>query len=61
MPLFLWHAVGFAVFYAAYRGIATVPEEPNLTWWLTRPLWIVGPAALTLPLVAASKRIQAAT
>jgi hypothetical protein len=60
MPLFLWHAVGFAVFYAAYRAIASVPEEPNLTWWITRPLWIVGPAALTLPLVAASKRIRAA-
>jgi len=60
MPLFLWHTVGFAVFYAFVRAVATVPEEPNLAWWITRPLWVIGPLIVTLPLLVASKRIRPA-
>jgi hypothetical protein len=60
MPLFLWHTVGFAVFYAFVRAVATVPEEPNLAWWITRPLWVVGPLIVTVPLLMASKRIRPA-
>jgi hypothetical protein len=53
MPLFLWHTVGFAAFYAAYRAVATIPDSPSLTFWVTRPLWLVGPAIATLPLLTA--------
>jgi Acyltransferase family len=60
MPLFLWHTVGFALFYAAMRAITTVPEDPNATWWLTRPLWLLGPGLLTLPLIAVTKRLKPA-
>lgn len=52
MPLFLWHTVGFAVFYAAYRAVATIPSSPSTTFWLTRPVWLVGPALATVPLLA---------
>jgi Acyltransferase family len=55
MPLFLWHTVGFALFYAGMRVITTVPEEANLMWWVTRPLWIAGPLLLTLPLIALTR------
>lgn len=58
MPLFLWHAVGFAMFYALMRFIASVPEEPSVEWWLTRPLWVVGPALCTLPLLTATKGLR---
>ncbi|HVL89878.1 MAG TPA: acyltransferase [Actinomycetota bacterium] len=57
MPLFLWHSVGFAAFFIAMRSWTTVPESPTLVWWLTRPLWLIGPALATLPLVAASTRL----
>ncbi|MFN2525985.1 MAG: acyltransferase [Actinomycetota bacterium] len=60
MPLFLWHTVGFALFYAAMRALGSVPEEPNLLWWVSRPLWVIGPALLTLPLLTATKRIRTA-
>ena len=60
MPLFLWHTVGFALFYAGMRALTTVPEEPNLTWWLTRPLWVLGPTLLTLPLIALSRSKRSA-
>lgn len=57
MPLFLWHSVGFASFFALMNLWASVPEEPTAVWWLTRPLWLVGPALLTVPLLAASSRL----
>ena len=60
MPLFLWHTVGFALFYALVRVVVAVPEEANLTWWVTRPLWLVGPALLTLPLIALTRRMSGA-
>lgn len=57
MPLFLWHSVGFAGFYALMRMVASVPETPSLEWWLSRPLWLMGPAAFTIPLLAATRRL----
>jgi hypothetical protein len=55
MPLFLWHTVGFATFYAAYYAVGDVPDSPSTTFWITRPLWFVGPALATLPLLALSR------
>jgi hypothetical protein len=60
MPLFLWHTVGFALFYALMRFVTTVPEEPNLMWWITRPLWLIGPALLTYPLIKLTRGIRRA-
>lgn len=60
MPLFLWHTVGFALFYAAMRLVTDVPEEPSAVWWITRPLWVLGPALATLPLLVATRRIRPA-
>lgn len=58
LPLYLFHSsgmalvvvLGFVVF--GYRP----PGEPNLEWWLTRPVWIVLPFFATLPLVAGYRR-----
>jgi hypothetical protein len=58
MPLFLWHSVGFALFYVAMRSLVGVPEEPTREWWLTRPLWLVGPALATAPLLAATRKAR---
>jgi hypothetical protein len=60
MPLFLWHTVGFAMFFAVARFVADVPEEPGLVWWVTRPLWLVGPAVMTAPLLVATRRFRPA-
>ena len=60
MPLFLWHTVGFAIFYAAMRTVTDVPETPSTMWWITRPLWVLGPALATVPLLAATRRIRPA-
>ena len=58
MPLFLWHTVGFAVFFALVRFVGDVPSEANWEWWVTRPLWLVGPALATAPLLAVTSRIR---
>ena len=58
MPLFLWHSIGFALFYALMRALVSVPEEANLTWWITRPLWLIGPALLTVPLIAVTRSLR---
>ncbi len=53
MTIFLWHMVAlwFAIeIFEAFGG--TLGSEPTLSWWLTRPLWIIGPAVLLVPLVA---------
>jgi hypothetical protein len=60
MPLFLWHTVGLAAFYALARLVVDVPETANGWWWLSRPLWIVGPALATVPLLAATRRLRPA-
>jgi hypothetical protein len=60
MPLFLWHTVGFAFFYAAMRAMTGVPEQPSALWWITRPLWVVGPALATLPLLVLMRRVRRA-
>ena len=61
MPLFLWHTVGFAAFYAIARMVVDLPEEPSLAWWLARPAWLVGPLLLTLPLLAVSSLTRRST
>ena len=58
MPLFLWHTVGFGIFFALVRLLVGVPEQPDLEWWLTRPLWVLGPALLTLPLIRLTRRMR---
>lgn len=57
MPLFLWHSVGFAAFFILMRSLTGVPATPDLEWWLTRPLWLIGPALMTMPLLGLSARL----
>jgi hypothetical protein len=60
MPLFLWHTVGLAAFYALARLVVDVPETPSTAWWLSRPLFVLGPALATVPLLAVTRRIRPA-
>ncbi len=61
MPLFLWHTVGFAAFYAIARTVADLPEEPSVAWWLARPAWLIGPLLLTVPLLALTSLTRRST
>ena len=47
MPVFCWHMTALVAFVGLYeRAGFALADEPTAAWWLTRPLWVVGPAAL---------------
>jgi hypothetical protein len=51
MPVFVWHLLGWAVFYAALRALKVdVVAEPTAEWWKQRPIWFLGPLVVTVPL-----------
>ncbi len=66
LPLYLLHTTGMAIaialIFVAFDYLP--PDEPNAQWWLTRPLWLLAPAAATYPFLLAyqlaTRRRQAA-
>ncbi len=59
MPTYVWHLSGYVLFVGLLlvAGIE-IPAESNGSWWLSRPLWVVGPAAFTVPLVVFVDRLS---
>lgn len=55
LPLFLFHTTGMAVaraiVYFGFAGRIVDDRDPDLIWWLERPLAIAGPLLCTLPLI----------
>jgi hypothetical protein len=48
MPVYVWHLVGWAVFYAIVRAARVdVPSDPSTAWWLQQPAWVLGPLVVT--------------
>jgi hypothetical protein len=47
MPVFAWHMTALVAFVWLYELVGfTLADEPTATWWLTRPVWVVGPGVL---------------
>ena len=40
-------AIAIAVIFLVFDYLP--PSEPTAEWWLTRPLWLIGPALATYP------------
>jgi hypothetical protein len=59
MTLFLWHltALVLAVLVLHPLGL-TEPAPGTPVWWALRPLWVLVPAALLVPLVALFARFE---
>ncbi len=54
LPVFLFHTTGMALYRAinyVVFGNRTDVREPDLLWWLTRPLAFIGPLLCTLPVI----------
>jgi peptidoglycan/LPS O-acetylase OafA/YrhL len=53
LPLFLFHSTGMAIarfllwLWTGHRS----DRHPDLVWWLTRPLYLIGPLICTLPVI----------
>ncbi|OBK78516.1 hypothetical protein A5651_02795 [Mycobacterium sp. 1274761.0] len=53
MPVFTWHMTALVVFLWLYeRAGFTLFSSPTATWWLTRPVWIVGPGLVLAGILA---------
>lgn len=59
MPIFLWHAPGFAVAYGLWRylGLPGQSSVVDASWWAWRPLWLVLPVVPTLLLASTVGRL----
>ena len=59
MTVFCWHMtalIGAITLFEVLGG--TLGSQPTASWWLTRPLWVVAPAALLVPLVLVFRRAE---
>ena len=61
MPVFCWHMTALVGFLWLYeRAGLSLAAEPTADWWLTRPLWVLGPALLLAALLATLRTTQRA-
>lgn len=59
MTVFVWHMTALYIVIVVLEAIGvTLGDEPTATWWAARPLWVVMPAAVLIPLVALFARIE---
>jgi hypothetical protein len=59
MTVFCWHMTALVVFLLAYEAAGfTLATDPTAGWWLTRPVWIVGPAVVLAGLLALFARFE---
>jgi hypothetical protein len=59
MPVFAWHMTALVAFLWLYEQAGfTLASEPTATWWLTRPVWIIGPGVLLAVVVAVVARVS---
>ncbi len=59
MTVYAWHLGAYVVFWgiAAACGLE-VTSRIDAHWWLQRPLWLVGPLVLAVPLCRAVRRFD---
>jgi hypothetical protein len=59
MTVFCWHMTALVGFLLLYQAAGFTPgAEATAGWWLTRPLWIAGPAVLLTALLAVFTRFE---
>lgn len=56
MPVFVWHMTALVAFVWLYGQAGfELGDEASAAWWLTRPLWVVGPAVLLAVMIGISR------
>jgi len=59
MTVFVWHLLAWVGFYLVLRASGGhVSGDVSGTWWLARPLWLVGPAVIAVPLCTLTARFD---
>jgi acyltransferase-like protein len=53
MPVFIWHMTALVAFLWLYEAAGfTLLGDATAAWWLTRPLWVLGPGVLLAVILA---------
>ncbi|UDY37993.1 acyltransferase family protein [Dermatobacter hominis] len=56
MTVYVWHMLALAAFWGiAVVVIGPVHDRVDGTWWLQRPVWLVGPLLVALPLFSLTR------
>jgi len=50
MPTYVWHLTAFTVVAGVALMLGVDNSTPDAAWWAVRPLWVVVPAAVCVPL-----------
>jgi hypothetical protein len=59
MTVFCWHMTALVIVVGIVeRAGVRLGDEPTASWWLTRPLWVVGPALVLAALMAVVARVE---
>ncbi len=59
MTVFVWHLLAWVGFYLLLRTAGGhVSGDVTGAWWLARPLWLLGPAVIAVPLCALTARFD---
>ena len=59
MTVYAWHLVAYALFWflLVCHGVE-VGSTVDATWWLQRPIWVIGPILLAIPLCRLTRRFD---
>ena len=59
MTVFVWHLLAWVGFYALLQaGGGHVAGEVTGAWWSARPLWLIGPGVVAVPLCMVTARFD---
>ena len=59
MPVFCWHMTALVAFLWLYeRAGFALADRPTAAWWLTRPVWVIGPALVLAAGLVTLRRTQ---
>jgi hypothetical protein len=59
MTIYLWHPAAYAAFFFLVSRFKFGRASPgSLTWWLERPLWVIGPSIVLILLVLIFSRFE---
>ena len=58
MTIFTWHMTALVLFLAIWSGMGReLLTEPTAAWWLSRPIWILGPGTVLATIVLVGRRV----
>jgi hypothetical protein len=59
MTVFCWHMTALVAFLVTYEAVGFgLGDEPTALWWMSRPVWIIGPGVVLAALLGTFARFE---